>query len=98
MNSYIMELMKTAEVRPTKVQDYELNEYEVYPEFTAEKQLELLSTLSNKFTYERIGGIIDSYIQHHNMKLAEAIAQMTSNAICGKYITKQYIRNILEKE
>lgn len=52
MTNHIEELMKAVGVKPETITDYELNEYKIYPDFTPEKQLELIKLIGQQSGFQ----------------------------------------------
>lgn len=112
MTNHIERLMKAAEVRCKLVTDYELNEYNVYPDLTPEKQLELIKLVLKKPYIEW-----EQYFEHgkfimkanmpnetyacltvdiKNTEYAFALAEFITELLKIKRLDKSEVRRILQ--
>ena len=88
MTNHIEELMKAAGVGKMPVKGY--------PLFTPEKQLELIKLLGKRKGYGYIGEQIDYFTEIDGLSFNESIAQITSNALSSKILSKAEVKKILE--
>ena len=110
MTNHIERLMKAAEVKCKLVTDYELNEYIVYPDFTPEKQLELIKLIGQQSGFqihqnEGMDWLLSDSIYtdlsfntqgYSYSSFENALCKLTINLLKKKALDKSEVKKILE--
>ena len=109
MTNHIEELMKAVGVKPETITDYELNEYKIYPDFTPEKQLELIKLIGQQSGFqihqnEGMDWLLSDSIYtdlsfntqgYSYSSFENALCKLTINLLKKKALNKSEVKRIL---
>lgn len=110
MTNYIEEMMKTAGVdlmhldcekcgaqRFALGQCAETNCQSIHPDFTAEKQIEIIKLLGRLRSFEYLGETLDWELDRYSSNFAQTLAKITTQLMNAGELDKQKVKEILKK-
>ncbi len=100
MTNYIEKMMRTAGVEQYPQEILLPNEYE-YPDFTAEKQLQIIKLLNDTSDLHCVHNTLSSLteeeaIEVYNEDFTQALAQLTTELMNAGKLDKKKVKGILE--